>query len=124
MLPVRHNTPGQFSVHIPASDLPESRLLSPTVFGRRVRVLVICAQWAAAAAAAAAAGVDTCAVAMWGWWEYVSSVGSLTLSGNHEAFYLLYSVVLCNVLLKVFMKVESQIMENIQSFFNARSLIF
>ena len=119
MLPVRHNTPVQFSVHIPASDLPEPRVLSPTVFGRRV--LVICAQWAAAAAAA---GVDTCAVAMWGWWEYVSSVGSLTLSWNHEAFYLLYIVVLCNVLLKVFMKVESQIMENIQSFFNARSLIF
>ena len=122
MLPVRHNTPVQFSVHIPSSHLPESRVLSPTVFGRRVRVLVICAQWAAAAAAAA--GVDTCAVAMWGWWEYVSSVGSLTLSWNHEAFYLLYSVVLCNVLLKVFMNVESQIMENIQSFFNARSLIF
>ena len=78
MLPVRHNTPGQFSVHIPSSDLPEPRVLSPTVFGRRVRVLVICAQWAAAAAAAA--GVDTCAVAMWGWWEYVSSVGSLTLT--------------------------------------------
>ena len=122
MFPVRHNSPVQFSVHIPASDLPEPRVLSPTVFGRRVRVLVICAQWAAAAAAAA--GVDTCAVAMLGWWEYVSSVGSLTLSWNHEAFYLLYSVVLCNVLLKVFMKVESQIMENIQSFFNARSLIF
>ena len=60
-------------------------MLSPTVFGRRV--LVICVQWAAAAAAAAAAGVDTCAVAMWGWWEYVSSVGSLTLSWNHEAFF-------------------------------------
>ena len=118
MLPVRHNTPVQFSVHIPASDLPEPRVLSPTVFGRRVRVLVICVQWDAAA------GVDTCAVAMWGWWEYVSSVGSLTLSWNHEAFYLLYIVVLCNILLKVFMKVESQIMENIQSFFNARSLIF
>ena len=94
MLPVRHNTPGQFSVHIPASHLPEPRVLSPTVFGRRVRVLVICVQWAAAAAAG---GVDTCAVATWGWWEYVSSVGSLTLSWNHEAFYLLYIVVLCNV---------------------------